>query len=320
MNSLNMGLFGNDLDLLQKIANAFGKKGTTSDITLYDTKFQDKIITSLLPHSYPEKIQSLFYAIYLSDIPILAFEKADSILGEIILALDAANFKKGIIFSKDYNYEQIKAIIKGTSLEKYEFFEYKDDTDINELRLKCFEETTIQEDKNNAFVAVDHSFSVKGVGTVVLGILKNGNLKVYDKLKIQPGNKETAIRSIQKHDDNFQTAEPGDRVGLCLKDVSVEDVPRGAVISSSPSVLKKATLEISANKFIKEPIKQEQVFYISLGMQYISFKVESGEIKPGEKGTVSVLLEKEVACVSGQRFFVLNPNQKMRIVGFGEIK
>lgn len=66
-------------------------------------------------------------------------------------------------------------------------------------------------------VPVDHAFSVKGVGTVVLGLVTKGTVKKHDALKVLPGTKTVQVRSIQKHDDDFDLASEGDRVGSGLK-------------------------------------------------------------------------------------------------------
>ena len=50
----------------QSIANEFGKKGTSTDITLYDKKESDVIRTWVTPNGFPEKIQPLFHAINLA--------------------------------------------------------------------------------------------------------------------------------------------------------------------------------------------------------------------------------------------------------------
>ena len=50
----------------QSIANDFGKKGTETDLTLYDKKESDVIRTWVAPNGFPEKIQPLFQAINLA--------------------------------------------------------------------------------------------------------------------------------------------------------------------------------------------------------------------------------------------------------------
>ncbi len=320
MKSLNIGIFGNNLEIVQKVAKAFGKEGTKSDITLYNHKSGDKLVTIASPHTYPYKIQTLFYTIYLCDFPILVVDNITNELGEILLSLDSANFKKGFIFAKDYVLEQLKELIKGTTLEAYETFEYVDENSINKLRIKAFETNIAREDNGKPYIFVDHSFVVKGVGTVVLGMLKGGSIKVYDKLLLLPKEKETTIKSIQKHDDNYKEAFPGDRVGLSLKDLRIDDVPRGALLSNFGRTAKKARIKLHAVKFLKEPVKEGQVLSAVIGTNYVSFKVEVGDVHPGEENWIVCDFEKPVAFMEGMKVFVVNPNLKMRFVGAGEIQ
>ena len=58
MRSINFVVVGE-----QTIANDFGKKGTTTDLTLYDKKESDIIRTWIVPNGFPEKIQPLLQAI-----------------------------------------------------------------------------------------------------------------------------------------------------------------------------------------------------------------------------------------------------------------
>src|SRR3972149_5680095 len=47
----------------QSIANDFGKKGTSTDMTLFDKKESDIIRTWITPNGFPDKIQPLFQEI-----------------------------------------------------------------------------------------------------------------------------------------------------------------------------------------------------------------------------------------------------------------
>jgi len=47
----------------QDIASDFGKKGTATDLTLYDRKESDIIKTWVTPSGFPDKIQPLFQSI-----------------------------------------------------------------------------------------------------------------------------------------------------------------------------------------------------------------------------------------------------------------
>ena len=68
---------------------------------------------------------------------------------------------------------------------------------------------------------------MKGVGTVLLGGIKQGRIRVYDKLKILPSNKEVLIKSIQMHDDPVDESSSPSRVGLGVKGISPREIERG---------------------------------------------------------------------------------------------
>ena len=65
-----------------------GKKGQSSDITIYDNKKDDRIMTYVIPSGYPDKIQPLITAVNLAEYSIVNVNKLDRFLGEQIVALD----------------------------------------------------------------------------------------------------------------------------------------------------------------------------------------------------------------------------------------
>jgi selenocysteine-specific translation elongation factor len=106
------------------IANDLGKKGTSTDITIYDRKTSNQIISYCFSNTYPDKLQSLLQSIAISDYAILNISRLDSFLGEQILALDIFNIKKGfILYSYDIDVEKIKNIIKKTRLSSFQIVE-----------------------------------------------------------------------------------------------------------------------------------------------------------------------------------------------------
>ena len=62
MRSVNFVVLGE-----QTIANDFGKKGTVTDLTVYDRKESDIIRTWVVPNGFPEKIQPLLQAINIAE-------------------------------------------------------------------------------------------------------------------------------------------------------------------------------------------------------------------------------------------------------------
>ena len=91
MNSINFVVLGE-----QTIANDFGKKGTSTDLTLYDKKESDVIRTWVIPNGFPEKIQPLLQAINIAEYVIFYIASLDKYVGEQIIALDMLGKKDGL--------------------------------------------------------------------------------------------------------------------------------------------------------------------------------------------------------------------------------
>ena len=62
MESINFVVLGE-----QTIANDFGKKGTSTDLTLYDRKESNIIRTWITASGFPDKIQPLLQAINIAE-------------------------------------------------------------------------------------------------------------------------------------------------------------------------------------------------------------------------------------------------------------
>ncbi len=61
-------------------------------------------------------------------------------------------------------------------------------------------------------VPIDNHFNVKGVGTVILGFVTSGKVRLHDDLVVEPLGKKVNIKGIQTHDKDIQEAETGTRV------------------------------------------------------------------------------------------------------------
>ena len=93
MKSINFVILGD----YNSIAGELGKKGTATDIAIYDRKTSDVIYTWTVPITFPDKIQSLMQTVCIAEYAILNVTKIDKYLGEQIIALDSVDFKDGFI-------------------------------------------------------------------------------------------------------------------------------------------------------------------------------------------------------------------------------
>ncbi len=77
-------------------------------------------------------------------------------------------------------------------------------------------------------------YDITGIGTVPVGKVETGILKVGQKVKILPGRSGTGIdgeiKSIEMHHEQLQEAPAGDNVGISVKGVGKKDIARGDVI------------------------------------------------------------------------------------------
>ena len=80
--------------------------------------------------------------------------------------------------------------------------------------------------------------------------------------------KTAQVRSIQKHDEEFDVAGEGDRVGLALKNVEVEDLDRGAVLTNDPAIKTSTKLTGDRHRWLsigKHPSKQAWSCTLDIG-------------------------------------------------------
>jgi len=304
-------------------AKDLGKKGTVSDITFYNLKKGEATVTFIEPTRYPEKLSSLFYAVSLSDRIVLVVDEINANFGECVLMLQCSGKSKGYLILKNYiSLDQITPLIKGTVLEHYEVLE-EDIVGLREKMLDISVKQTAHQKTHDAAgkgtVPVDAHFNVKGVGVVVLGFVAQGSIKKHDTLKVLPSEKTAQIRSIQKHDDDAETAISGDRVGLALKNIESEDLDRGFVLTNDPAIKYSITISGKAQlvKYWPAPLKEGMVLYAGHWMQFLPTRLEKIIVEGDWRmPTLTLTMEKALVYPPNARV-VLHylEGGKLRVVG-----
>jgi elongation factor 1-alpha len=88
-------------------------------------------------------------------------------------------------------------------------------------------------------IPIEAVYSITGVGTVPVGKVESGRLRVGDTVVVMPSGKKGEVRSIETHHTPIQEALPGDNIGFNIKGIAKEDVKRGDVVghvSNPPTV------------------------------------------------------------------------------------
>ncbi|MGH9923638.1 MAG: EF-Tu/IF-2/RF-3 family GTPase, partial [Nitrososphaerales archaeon] len=276
-------------------------------------KTQDTIYSWTAPITFPDKIQSLMQAVNMAEYAILNVTKLDKYLGEQIIALDSVEFRDGfILHSYDIDETKLKTLIENTSLSNFKFLDGLDQLKQSLTNIKPKSST------GSLIINVDHAFDVKGVGTVLLGVIKQGRVKIYDELTLLPTGKSILAKSIQMHDDSVHGSESPARVGLAIKGATADEISRGDIICP-PDTINVSSGSLSAkftkSSFFKADLAENQTYMLSIGLQIKPAKIK----QTGD--SLEITPEKPVAYRPGQICVLLKPDsQGTRIVGKGIIQ
>jgi selenocysteine-specific elongation factor len=351
----NIAIIGMEKSGRTSLAANLGKKGTSSDITMYNNDKESRKMVFVDPHSYPKALKPLITALNISEMAILCIppdglsrDNPESVhTGECIVALDLLGFKYGIIaltrsdsthmHAVDELKKKIKVITAGTSLQDWECISlntnksaknaFEGVEDLKARINKTAEKIEIEQAEFNklpARVFIDHAFNVTGKGCVILGVVKQGISNDKSKTKIYPLDKEIEIRSIQSHDVDIESAPTGTRVGMRLKNVQAKDIERGFIISDKEIVSTDYTLECTLSKFTKK-IEVLNVLHLFVGLQSEPVRVEKilvngqevKEVKPGSKCVLLLSGNKKVAYSKQDRFLLANLDLAQRFASYG---
>lgn len=94
---------------------------------------------------------------------------------------------------------------------------------------------------------VQDVYSITGIGTVPVGRIETGILKVGQKVVFHPANKQGEVKSIEMHHETMNQAEPGDNVGFNVRGIAKNDIKRGDVcgpVEAPPTVAKSFTAQV----------------------------------------------------------------------------
>ena len=96
-------------------------------------------------------------------------------------------------------------------------------------------------------VPIQDVYTITGVGTVPVGRVETGVMKVAEKIIVMPSGATGEIKSIETHHTQMQSAEAGDNIGFNLRGIDRKDIKRGDVLGTPndpPRVAKEFLAQI----------------------------------------------------------------------------
>ena len=171
-------------------------------------------------------------------------------------------------------------------------------------------------------LAVDRSFSLVGVGTVVTGTVLSGVVAVDDHVRISPSGMLARVRSIHAQNRPTDRGQAGERCALNLvgDGIAKDTIRRGDMVLDpdlhAPTDRIDASLRVLACE--SNPIMQWMPVRLHHSAAELGARVVllgDGPIAPGGQGRIQLVLERPVAAAVGDRFVVRDTSAQRTIGG-----
>ena len=142
-------------------------------------------------------------------------------------------------------------------------------------------------------------FTITGHGTVPVGRVETGNMKINEKVVFMPSGASGEVKKIEMHHQEMNEAKCGDNVGFNVKGVDKKDIRRGDVLGSSanpPTVADEFTAQVVV---LNHPTAISVGYTPVLHIHTAQFAAKILEIveKKGQEGKVDFIKTGDVAVV-----------------------
>ncbi len=277
----------------EQLASFIGKKGSENSITFYNRKLGSDVVVALLPGQEDEKVYALAESLLLCSEIVLSTSKIDRKFGEALVA--SSLLGKKVLVTND---NDVTALVKSAGIGGCRVVSRE------ELLDAIVSGASAGASQEQVRVDIDKAFPVRGIGTVVLGVVTRGTLKQHDKLFHSSG-KEVMVRSLQSQDEDITAAGRGTRIGISLKDIGDDEISKGDLLTSRP-VGKSARIVVECrfSEVAKEKVGEGGLYGIAANFSYsecVVKKAEGGRLElalraalPLEVGDNVLLVRKEV--------------------------
>ena len=271
----------------ENIASFIGKKGSENGLVFYNRKMDDNTIVAIMPANKEEKIYyGIAECMLVANQIVISTETVDKMLGEAIIA--ASLVDKHVIL---LNENDVSKMVNGL-LKDFEVCG-KDDMLAKIVAKK-------EDHGGDVRIDVDKAFPVKGIGTVVLGVVTRGTVRVHDSLYHSSG-KQASVKSIQSQDMDVQEAGYGTRVGLALKGIEYDEIDKGDLFLPKP--IKKtssARTTIKTSSFAKEQIAVQGRYLFVSNFTYVYCRISAVE-----GNTTTLSFETPISVLKGDKFLLI---------------
>jgi selenocysteine-specific elongation factor len=195
---------------------------------------------------------------------------------------------------------------------------------------RCAQQVRRPEEDAHFRLAVDRSFTLPGVGTVVTGTVHSGQIAVGAHVAIAPVGREARVRGIHAQNRPAEVGKVGERCALNLAGIAREEVSRGDWVVASAVALATDRLDARLALLEDEPkaLRSGATVQVHCGAAHVPARVvvldedidaaRREELAPGANRLVQLILRQQVAAWRGDRFIVRDAAAK-RTLGGGTV-
>ena len=172
-------------------------------------------------------------------------------------------------------------------------------------------------------LAVDRSFTLAGIGTVVTGTAVSGHVAVGDKLTLSPRGQEVRVRGIHAQNLPATSGHAGQRLALNLAGVEKNEVRRGDWLLAPALHAPTQRLDVRLHLLASETkaLAHWTPVHLHLGAEDVGARVallEGQALQPGGQAWVQLELDRPIGALHGDRF-ILRDQSALRTLGGGTV-
>jgi len=231
---------------------------------------------------------------------------------------------------------EVEELTAGTPLAEASIFPVSSRTGEGLDALRAFLGQRAQQHRRRADtghfrLAVDRSFTLPGIGTVVTGTVHSGHLRVGDEVLVAPRGLEVRVRGIHAQNRAADRGNAGERCALNLAGVARDGVVRGDWIVAPAIALSTARFDARLTVLPNAPsaLHTGASVHVHLGATHaparlVVLEAQAGaqavhdEITPGADRLVQLILQRPISAWRGDRFIIRDASA-MRTVGGGYV-
>jgi selenocysteine-specific elongation factor len=172
-------------------------------------------------------------------------------------------------------------------------------------------------------LAIDRSFSLAGIGTVVTGTAVAGRVAVGDNLVLSPGGHAVRVRGLHAHNQSAESGHAGQRLALNLAGVDKADARRGQSLLAEPAHAPTQRIDARLRVLASEskPLAHWTPVHLHLGAEDVGARIallDGQAIAPGTSALVQLELERPIGALRADRF-ILRDQSAQRTLGGGVV-